>query len=209
MDYCIALLDSQKDNVVQKLHSEMDNDRPAIGSIETYKAKGDGTYKKEGHAIVVHGYQTIRYNGQNLDGFITHYGWGSGSWNFWVNEDWFDGYLTFKTKHTHTDEIFPTNNANMSGHVVECSTCHRTAFNAEHNWRSSSPLEVTEQFYRSKHISTCYCGYQEKVSHTLVGIYVDERYHYLQCTAPGCSYIEQGEHFFKRDTCWSCGCYQP
>ncbi|MBQ8229917.1 MAG: C39 family peptidase [Clostridia bacterium] len=207
MDYYIALSDSERENVVQKLQSEINNDRPVIASIDHYEQQNDGTYKKEGHAIVVHGYQTISYNGSALDGFIAHYGHGKSSWNYWVNSDWFKGYLTFQTTHQHTDEVFFTDNADIYGHVLECSTCHRAMLTEEHNWKDATYMQMLPNYqdYERKHYKACYCGYKVVEDHDLK-CYVapwDEYKHVFQCV---CGYNYNEYHYYKYGiNCFYCG----
>lgn len=201
--------DFERDNIIEVLRNEINNDRPAIGGIETYTAKDDGTYKKEGHAIVVHGCQTIRYEGQNIDGFIAHYGWKEhGAWNYWVNSDWFKGYLTFQTTHEHTDIVFPTDNTNLYGHVLECSTCHRTTVTEEHNWKCSQALGMFDPLYNIKHTKICYCGYEEISSHTIGCVPWTGAEHKIACIDNGCNYIMTTEpHYnkFRDGICIYCG----
>lgn len=208
MGYCTALSDLQKDHVIQKLQSEINNDRPAIGGIERYTAKEDGTYKKSGHAIVVHGCQTIQYGEEKIDGFIAHYGWKKkGAWNYWVNSDWFDGYLTFKTYHEHTDIVFPTDNADIYGHVLECSTCHRTTVTEEHNWEEAEYIQMSMDHsdYDWNHYRACYCGYKEIEKHNLKSYVApwDEDKHVVQCD---CGYNYTEYHYYKNSSnCFYCG----
>lgn len=168
-----------------------------------YMTNEDGTYEKKGHAIVIHGCQTIEYGGQNLDGFIAHHGWGWNTWNYWVNADWFNGYLTFQTTHTHTDEVFPTDNENMYGHVLECLICHRTRVNTQHKWRLSIPLSEEDGGYDVQHMSYCYCGYQARKRHSTVCKPINKEYHRITCE---CGYEKDEAHLGKHGSCWGCGC---
>ena len=179
-------------HVINTLKNEITANRPAIASINTYETQSDGTVKVVGHAIVVYGYQTIRYNSQDINGFIAHYGWRDrDTTNVWVNSSWFKGYLTFQTSHTHNNE----NVLEPKNHVFECGECN--AVYAKQNHSSQFIYTLSDAKYSSwQHGINCICGYQYTKPHDLYYTYSDSIYHTVRCR--DCSFMDKEEHLKKR-----------
>lgn len=181
------------------LKNEVDDGYPAMASIDYYqKNKDTGEIEQSGHAIVVYGYQTIVYNGDNLDGVVAHMGWGDGASNRWVNADWVKGYLTFRPRHIHSDIEIDT-----SKHIYKCTTCTRTRQSLTHNYKPLKALEMNSPRYDTHHISRCECGKTSEDFHYFTYQAIDDVWHTKKCV---CGYEGQDVHFNKTGNgCWDCG----
>ncbi len=194
-------------SVKNKIIAEINNGRPVWVDIDTYENVG-GTYTKEGHAVVVYGYQTIMYDGQSLDGFIAHFGWKSSTrpWELldidktvnnthtWFNSAWIDGYITFTMGHTHTTTPHLNN-----GHILKCD-CGITATTLEHSYGGCKPL-FNESIFDKHHIYhqyVCSCGYMKKEEHDYsTYIDYDNREHIVRCST-GCNTEFREWHTYTR-----------
>lgn len=176
--------------------SEIQNNRPAILCAYHYRKNGN-TYTVGRHAMVAYGYQTVVMNGEEIDGFIVHYGWGAAYTSVWVDSNWAYGYLTFKTGHQHNDEVLPTNI-----HIVHCKICDRYAKKEAHTYSQYKlSNNIADEMY---HIAVCSCGYEQQEQHTMKYVRYDSRYHDVVCKY--CDYGYKETHFFKgsNDVCWYC-----
>ncbi len=208
MDYSLTDI-VQLNGAVTKLTNEINAGRPAIGSIYVYTLNEDGTYSKGGHAVLVYGTQTITFSGQNLNGFIAHFGWHhvlrDGSvvrefTNIWFNSSWVKGYLTFQTSHVHSDftELDDTN------HVFACGVCQASVIRNHHySTDILQGLPHDDIDFHECHLSQCGCGYITKYPHL---------FQYSPSDTPGehikscrCGYLVAESHFYKNsELCWYC-----
>ncbi|MBQ3505672.1 MAG: hypothetical protein IJA89_02745 [Clostridia bacterium] len=182
------------------LHWEINLDRPALASLAYYDYQEDDSIL---HVVVVYGYQTFLLGGEEVDGFVAHFGWKSCPSDIWVNEDWVNGMMTFQTSHVHTDNILGDN-----VHIIECGSCGRTKTTEEHTraycqYTGRNPNIAAEKVY-THHLEVCACGYQDIKKH--VWEYIEhEEGHTKRCQL--CQYpLETTPHFFKNEiSCWYCG----
>lgn len=179
-----------------QIRNEIDANRPAIGTIHTYGNQNSR------HAVVVYGYQDIRYNGEVIDGFIANFGWNDpDSNNAWFDADWLYGYLSFQTSHVHTNEIFADNS-----HILKCSVCERTAHTTQHNYITFEPLQEDSERAKIYHIGICSCGYKKELVHYSFDYANSDLYfcvwHEKRCQQ--CRYLMYEEHFVKHGECWFC-----
>ena len=201
-------------NVVSFIKDEIDADRPVWTAINTYtKEENSEEYDVGHHAIVVYGYQTFRVSGENVDGFIGHYGWGDYSKELWTNADWVNGAIYLQTAHTHTDSVLENNS-----HIIYCSTCERTKPTGMHTYVKDEQIDryddIDETGTPNSHWSdstyhdkVCTCGYRTRERHFYVTYKVNERfrqYHDCWCS---CGYGEfELPHRYKYGTtCHYCG----
>ena len=192
------------------LQTEVHNGRPAIAFIWTYSENKDDTYTKEGHFVVVYGYQTIQYNGIELNGLIANFGLNEGDTHIWYNGDWTRGLLTFASTHTHS-----TNNGealDSNNHVFLCDVCEGPYIRGYHIIKQKSKFASTDVRYHNSHQIRCDCEYVYEEEHQLyyqeLGFAYSEEekdtYHFIVCD---CGYIKKEEHYFKYKDCLLCGYY--
>lgn len=190
------------------LRAEVNNGRPAIASIWVYDKDNNGSLTREGHAVVVYGYQTIKYNGEILDGFIANFGWRYGNTHIWYNGDWTRGLLTFASTHTHSTsngEPIDSNN-----HVFLCDVCAGPYIRGYHVVKQKTCFDDIDVRYHTSHQIRCDCEYVYEEKHQLyyqeLGFaYPEEEkdtYHFIVCD---CGYIRKEEHIFKYSDCYFCG----
>lgn len=202
----------------EKVLSEIDSGRPIIAAINYYETMDEGG-SVEPHAVVIYGYQTIKFNNQPIDGVIAHMGWGARD-NDWFNIDWLKGYVSFRTTHVHDDSAF-----NDSLHLVKCGVCTRiTALNnhsfnnvtqIKYNENELSVEKVAEMRDRARrfHVAECACGYKEELPHEFEYVSEGSDGHSKKCSK--CDYYLTVtstsnvamiyDHLYKTsDTCWYC-----
>ena len=199
MDYRMDLSTNPTGDI-ERLKEEIDSNRPAIGGLTTYRLESNGEYSTGGHAVVVYGYQTILFNDEEIEGFVVHYGHKNRNrTNVWVNSSWFDGYVTFKTLHTHNDVEIDAKN-----HIYKCMNCTRTRQSVTHNYKPFKPLEnVSTLKYNTYHIAMCECGATRENLHVFSYRAIDNVWHIKKCA---CGYEIQDRHFNKvGNSCWHCG----
>lgn len=101
--------------------SELDSGRPVILLMQESLGGSD-------HYVVAYGYNNYTYpnSSDTYLGYITHFGWGSGYLNIWVNSAWCYSYITLNIEHTHNYYTVGTiSGTNRTEY--KCSTCgHRT-----------------------------------------------------------------------------------
>ena len=201
--YDLSISENGKEYDYELLRKEIDNGRPAIAGMFVYDENEDGTYDKEGHAVVVYGYQTIRYNLQDLKGFIAHFGWHSDErdyTNIWFNENWAGGCLTFKTTHMHDDE----KNLDVNNHIFECGECGAVYAKDDHTPGFIYKVEEIDPKFSAVHNVICECGYRYIELHSIQ--YIDNYdgvYHRRECAE--CGFYELEAHVFKYGDCHFCG----
>lgn len=191
--------DDEPANVWSIVKNEIDCDRPAILASYVYEFVGD-EYSAERHATVAHGYQTIMINGEQLDGFIVHFGWGDGATNVWIDSSWIYGYLTFRTTHVHSDVL-----VNAANHVLKCEICERRITTENHTYTTFNMLVPNNsELAKDYHIGYCACGYQTQLPHNYYYQSDDAMSHSLICRE--CKYFYKEAHFNKTGNgCWHCG----
>ena len=188
----ISLVESNLINIKNKLKSEVDNGRPALALINYWKNKGDN---KEGiafHTVVVYGYQTFVINGNEEFGFIAHFGWDKDSYCKWFNQSWLLSCLYFQTSHQHTYSMQDTYN-----HIQTCGSCGALSVASDHVYY------VKNSFTNDGHDTVCACGHTVQQSHELYYVPLSDKNHIVNCYL--CSFSKKEEHFFKIDSCWTCG----
>lgn len=206
----------------EKLKNEIDENRAAIAPIYTYSIKS-GEIVRSGHQVVVYGYQTIKYEGENLNGFIAHFGWkgetsaqtNGKNTHIWFNSSWLKGYLTLQTNHEHSASVEIQGG---NGHIFECDECKVSYIKNNHTTKSVKEMtninKDYEKYYNQYHIAVCGCGYESKKKHSFRYININSSTsHRVICA---CGYggeevgAEEGEkvfqnHFFKHgDSCFYC-----
>lgn len=171
---------------VHDLVNEINADRPVMASIRT------GVL--EYHMIIVYGMQTIRMNGNNIEGYISHFGWQGNKYYAWVNKSFYNGYLYFRVNHSHTDEVLEADS-----HVVKCTVCNRIKFNNQHIYNGKSE-KISHRF----HTTECKCGDKKSFLHENDYIAVNENIHSRVCVK--CDYTINENHLFKqsRRNCYYC-----
>ncbi|WP_285819602.1 hypothetical protein [Bacteroides acidifaciens] len=101
--------------------SELDSGRPVLLLMQKSLGGSD-------HYVVAYGYNNYTYPGSTDSylGYITHFGWGSGYLNIWVNSSWCYSYITLKVNHTHN--YYKEGAIGSTGRTeYKCSECnHRT-----------------------------------------------------------------------------------
>lgn len=219
---------SNTNDSINVLKHEINNNRPAIAGI-TYYGIVNNTLIIDNHSVVVYGYQTIKFDGQELNGFIAHMGWENtiipetiNNTNVWFNENWVNSFFTFQTTHTHQDFAY-----NSSNHIVQCSICSRIASLASHKTVLSYPIGILNDGIgvdpnqysillnkrRNYHIEECMCGYKREKIHTFIYTNGNENGHIKECR--DCGYVfdtlkQHGTpqylpHLYKAsDSCWYC-----
>ena len=171
---------------VHELVNEINADRPVMASIRT------GVL--EYHMIIVYGMQTIRMNGNNIEGYISHFGWQGNKYYAWVNKSFYNGYLYFRVNHSHTDEVLESDS-----HVVKCIDCNRIKYNNRHIYS-----EKYETFNINLHNAWCKCGEMTVLAHRKEYTPLNNIKHTITCTL--CELNESENHFFKQDRpyCFLC-----
>lgn len=102
--------------------SEIDEGRPAIILMQSSLGGYD-------HYVIAYGYQDYTYTktSSTYSGFITHFGWGSGHLNVWINSAWCYSYITLQINHEHNYDTYVGPIGTTGGIEYKCSTCgHRT-----------------------------------------------------------------------------------
>ncbi len=198
------------DNIVW----EIQNGYPLLGGIRVYSSDDEGNITFDEHSIIIYGYQTIKFSGQSLGGFIAHFGWKDSMRNFthcWFNADWVDDYLMLETSHQHMDDYVDDEN-----HILKCSICNRTTTTYLHNYHVHEQRSVTVETENGAdtildgvfHDSYCACGYIGKTNHSFMYLQSDTYFHRKQCR--DCSYAIQEAHIWKAaGYCIPCGQINP
>ena len=196
-------VEEDPNTLYQLLKNEIWYGRPAIAGILSYTKNNDGTYTSMGHAVVVYGYQEIKYNGQTLQGLIAHFGGGPEETHQWYNSVWTRKVLTFISTHKHSTssgEALDSNN-----HVFLCDVCQGPYLRGFHieNKKQFAITDDRREFY---HQVKCDCDYTFIQEHEF-GPYelFNETKHIMYCD---CGYEIFEEHFFKYSDCYFCG-YAP
>ena len=102
--------------------TEIDNGRPVIVGMSASLGGSD-------HWLVAYGYHDYTYPGtsETYSGYITHYGWGSGDINVWINSSWCDSYIELNINHNHNYDTYVGTFGSGGGVEYKCSICgHRT-----------------------------------------------------------------------------------
>lgn len=187
----------------------IENDYPLIASIDTFELQeGTEIYEKRAHSVVIYGIQTIRYNGEIIDGYIAHYGWGATHTHNWVNDAWVNKSLSITTSHVHSGEMPYRNNS----HVLQCAVCQRTRTTSVHTAISWELKKLGENEGVGNndndpiyHYDCCYCGYKTVDFHRFGYLPLSSINHRKICLE--CGYEEPGYHVQKPGTtyCALCG----
>ena len=187
------------------LHWEINLNRPALAYLVYYDTGRDESVF---HIVVVYGYQTFSIGGEEIDGFVAHFGWKNSPWNLWFNEDWVNGMMTFQTSHVHNDKVLNENDA----HVLVCDDCKRTRITGEHTYRKeqykydidTNGNGEVDQVYSDEmnHKVICSCGYYYLEGHTFIEhSNIDDNYHESKCI---CGYYGNFAHWYKFGECRFC-----
>ena len=208
--YCVK---DNNTNFYTFIDNELLNNRPLILSINTY----DENNVKTRHAITAYGKATVRYQGVEIDGYISHFGWGYSCSNIWISKDWVLEYYFFNINHSHNDVDYYN-----YPHAKICSICNRTRIEGAHTF--GNPLSIESSVNEDKlasintnrhHYRECNCGFLLKELHCC-DIYVnyDIDYHFSKCE---CGYGGTKDtrvlvpHLFKggAKNCFFCGAPNP
>lgn len=110
------------DNEYADIRNEIKSNRPVILLTNSFLGGPN-------HFTVAYGYADYTYPGKDeaFSGFITDFGWGSGSHSVWLNSSWCAQYLSVQTKHEHNYNIDTGKNFSGYKREVRCGECgHRT-----------------------------------------------------------------------------------
>ena len=109
-------------NEYADIRNEIKSNRPVILMTNSFLGGPD-------HFTVAYGYADYTYTGKDrvFSGFITDFGWGSGSHNVWLNSSWCAQYLSVQINHEHNYNIDTGKNFSDYKREVRCGECgHRT-----------------------------------------------------------------------------------
>ena len=190
----------------RRIESEINAGRPTL--VRIWFNDQDYETVKVGHCVVVYGYQTFQINGESLDGYIAHFGWGADSTNTWFRKSWVESCLTFEVEphgnngNLHNDVMLYDENGTARD-VVRCTVCNRIAKSGEiHNYEYLM-LDSSKGGYHTFHQTKCFCGYKVNEYHDLVYSSINLYRHKASCSK--CYYYMTEEHSDKFGYCFYCG----
>ena len=190
------------ENVHSIIKETVDSGNALMVSMHVFSDGENDSIEKKMHAVVVYGYQTINVNGQNVEGYISHFGWDDGTENVWFNSSWVIDCMTFTTTHTHGPEVPITIDDNNT-HITQCSVCNRYQANDLHYYNNITIKSINGDEDNNVHILYCICGYKKEEIHSYASPEVYPYYHVRTCTK--CEHAWEEEHFFKYgNTCLYC-----